>query len=392
MMVRRAASCALAAAVLIGALASVRAVATQAKDAMPDKLWVFIGTYTGGPSKGIYRCELDLKSGKLSAPVLAAELKSPSFLAIHPSQQFLYAVNEAGGKEKNGLVSALALDPKTGDLKLLNQESCGGEGPCHIVVDKKGKDVLVANYAGGSAAVLPVGADGKLGKRTGFAQHSGSSVNKSRQEAPHAHSINLDPADRFAFVADLGLDKVMIYRFDADKGTITPNEPPFAAVAPGAGPRHFAFHPSGRFAYVINELDSTITAFAYDPQKGALTTLQTVPTLPKDFKGENTTAEVVVHPSGKFLYGSNRGHDSIAVFTVDEQTGKLTPAGHQAENIKTPRNFAVDPTGTFVIVANQGSGSMVVFRVNQKTGALEPTGQTVQVPAPVCVRMVPVQH
>jgi 6-phosphogluconolactonase len=359
----------------------------------PEKLWVFIGTYTDGKSKGIYRAELDVKTGKLSTPVVAAELRSPSFLAIHPNRHFLYAVNESDevGASKSGQVSALALDPKTGELKLLNQQSAGGNGPCHIVVDKDGKNALVANYGGGSAGVLPIGPDGKLEKMSGFEQHKGSSVNKKRQEAPHAHSINLDPSNRYAYVADLGLDKVMVYRFDAGLGTLTPNDPPYAAVKPGAGPRHFAFHPSGSFAYVINELDSTITAFHFNLKTGSLSTIETVSTLPAGYKGNTTTAEVVVHPSGKFLYGSNRGHDSIAAFTIDQETGKLTFVGHQNENIKTPRNFAVDPTGTYAIVANQGSGSMVVFRVNQKTGALETTGNVVQVPAPVCVRMVAIE-
>jgi 6-phosphogluconolactonase len=359
----------------------------------PEKLWVYIGTYTTGKSKGIYRCEFDLKSGKLSTPVVAAELRSPSFLAFHPNRLFLYAVNEADqvGASKSGQVSALALDPKTGELKLLNQQSAGGNGPCHIVVDKDGKNALVANYGGGSAAVLPIGPDGKLEKISSLEQHKGSSVNKDRQEAAHAHSINLDPSNRYAYVADLGLDKVMIYRFDSGLGTLTPNNPPYAAVKAGAGPRHFAFHPTGSFAYVINELDSTITAFRFNLKSGGLTSVQTISTLPAGYKGENTTAEVVVHPSGKFLYGSNRGHDSIAAFRIDEETGKLTFVAHQNENIKTPRNYALDPTGTFAIVANQGADSMVVFRVNAKTGALEPTGTLLQVPAPVCVRMVPIE-
>jgi 6-phosphogluconolactonase len=359
----------------------------------PEKLWVYIGTYTDGKSKGIYRAEFDVKTGKLSTPVVAAELRSPSFLAIHPNRHYLYAVNESDqvGASKSGQVSALALDTKTGELKVLNQQSSGGNGPCHIVVDKDGKNALIANYGGGSAGVLPIGPDGKLEKMSSFEQHKGSSVNKSRQEAPHAHSINLDPSNRFAYVADLGLDKVMVYRFDAGLGTLTPNSPPCAEVKPGAGPRHFAFHPSGSFAYVINELDSTITAFRFNLKSGSLSTIETVSTLPAGYKGNTTTAEVVVHPSGKFLYGSNRGHDSIAAFTIDEETGKLTFVGHQKENIKTPRNFAVDPTGAYAIVANQGSGSMVVFRVNQKTGALETTGNVVQVPAPVCVRMVAIE-
>jgi 6-phosphogluconolactonase len=361
------------------------------KEPKPEKLWVYIGTYTsGGPSKGIYRLELDLASGKLTAPELAAETKDPSFLAIHPNQHFLYAVNEGANFNGTGAgaVSAFALDPKTGALTSLNQQSSGGAGPCHLVVDRQGKHVLAANYGGGSACVLPIQADGRLGEATSFVQHHGSSANKQRQEKPHAHSVNLDAANHFAFVADLGLDKVLVYRFDAKKGTLTPNEPPAAAVAPGAGPRHFAFHPNGRYAYVINEMQSTVTAFSYDAERGELKTLETVSTLPKGFKGNTSTAEVQVHPSGKFLYGSNRGHDSIAIFAIDPETGKLTAVGHQAQQIKTPRNFGIDPTGTYLLVANQASNSLVVFRINPKTGELEPTGTLVEVPKPVCVKMI----
>jgi 6-phosphogluconolactonase len=362
---------------------------TAEAPAKADKAWVFIGTYTGPKSKGIYRCEIDLKTGKLGEPEVAAEVARPSFLAVHPTQRFLYAVGEMGqfGGKKGGAVSALSLDPKTGKLALLNQGSSGGADPCHLVVDAAGKHVLVANYSGGSVEVLAIGADGKLGETTAFEQHKGTSVDKSRQEGPHAHSINLDRANRFAFVADLGLDKVVVYRYDADKGTLTPAEP--ASVAPGSGPRHFAFHPDGKHAYVINEMANTSTAFAYDPESGVLKTLQTVPTLPESFKGKSWTAEVQVHPSGKFVYGSNRGHNSIAVFTVNPKTGELTPAGHQAENIKTPRNFGIDPNGDFLVVANQDGDSLVVFRINQETGALETTGHTVKVANPVCVKFVP---
>jgi 6-phosphogluconolactonase len=357
----------------------------------PPKYWVYIGTYTDGASKGIYRFELDPATGKLTERTLVAETVSPSFLAIHPSHRYLYAVSEIGdfGGKKSGAIAAFALDPKTGDLKFLNRESSGGKGPCHLVVDAKGKHVLAANYGGGSVCVLPIDKDGRLGKATAFVQHKGKGVNPERQEGPHAHSINLDTANRFAFVADLGLDKVLVYKFDATKGTLTPNDPPAAEVNPEAGPRHFAFHPDGKHAYVINELQSTITAFDYDPDQGTLKSLQTISTLPKNFKGKTTTAEVVVHPSGKFVYGSNRGHDSIAIFTVDKQTGKLTAAGHQTHKIKTPRNFVVDPTGTNLIVANQASDSLIVFRIDAKTGALTPVGNPVEVPKPVCIRMIP---
>lgn len=355
-----------------------------------DKVRVYIGTYTGKDSKGIYRCELDVMTGKLSNLAVAAETTNPSFLAIHPNGQFLYAVGEVEqlkGKKSGGL-SAFAIDAKTGDLKLLNQETSGGGGPCHLVVDKAGKNVLAANYGGGSVRVCPIKSDGSLAPASAFIQHKGSSVNKERQAGPHAHSINLDAANRFAFAADLGLDKVLIYNFDSAKGTLAPNDPPAVDLAPAAGPRHFAFHPGGKFAYVINEMNSTVTAMNYDPAKGTLKPTQSISTLPKDFKGNTSTAEVVVHPSGKFLYGSNRGHDSIAVFKIDEKSGELTVVGHQSEGIKTPRNFALDPSGRFLLVGNQGSDSVIVFRVNEKTGELMTTGNRLDVPSPVCLRMM----
>jgi 6-phosphogluconolactonase len=357
------------------------------------KFWVYVGTYTNAKgSQGIYRFEFDPATGKLSGKALAAKVTNPSFLAIHPTHKFLYAVNEVSsfGGKRTGAISAFAIDPKTGDLKFLNDTSSVGDGPCHVVVDKTGKYALAANYGGGSACVVPIGEDGKVGKATGFKQHKGSSVNKSRQAGPHAHSINLDPANRFAFVADLGLDKVLIYKFDAGKGTLTDNDPAFVSVKPGAGPRHFAFHPTGRHAYVINELHSTVTAMSYDAKRGALEVLQTISTLPKDFKGGNSTAEVQVHPNGKFLYGSNRGHNSIAVFTIDNKTGKLTLAGNQAKGIKTPRNFGIDPTGKYLLVANQDSASILVFRIDPDTGLLEPTEHRAEVPMPVCVKMMPI--
>ncbi|HJT78528.1 MAG TPA: lactonase family protein [Gemmataceae bacterium] len=383
-------------ACLLVALASLVLAAAAPADppAAGTTLWAYVGTYTGGPgapSKGIYRFDLDPASGKLTPRGLAAEVTSPAFLAFHPSRRFLYAVNEVSTFEgkKTGGVTAFALDPKTGALTRLNDQPSGGAGPCHLVVDKAGKHVLVANYDGGNVSVFPIGDDGKLGAATAFQQHHGHSVNKERQEAPHAHGIALDAANRFAFVCDLGLDKVMSYRYDADKGTLTPNEPAFVAIAPGSGPRHITFAPDGRHAYVTNELSSTVTAFRYDPDHGTLTTIQTISTLPKGFKGTNTTAEIAVHPSGKFLYDSNRGQDSIAVFTVDAKSGELTAAGHQGKNIKTPRYFGIDPTGTDLVVANQDSNSLVVFRINPQTGELTPAAGPVEAPMPVCVIMMP---
>ncbi len=283
-------------------------------------------------------------------------------------------------------MSAFRIEPASGRLELLNQQSSGGAGPCHVTVDPTGRNALVANYGGGSVSVLPLGDDGKLGPASAFVQHQGSSVNPRRQQGPHAHSINLDPAGRFAFVADLGLDKIMVYRFDAAAGTLTPNDPAWAAVAPGSGPRHFAFHPSGKFAYVINELASSLTAFRYDAPRGALEEVQTVSSLPAGPVEGNSTAEVQVHPSGKFVYGSNRGHDSIAVFAVDGASGKLKLVEHESTQGKTPRNFGVDPTGRFLLACNQASDTIVGFRIDQETGALTPTVQTLSVPSPVCVK------
>ncbi len=355
-----------------------------------DNAWVYIGTYTQRGSKGIYLARLDLASGKLSLEGLAGEVVNPSFLALHPSGKYLYAVGEVGqfAGGMGGAVSAFAIDPETGKLALLNQKSSRGAGPCHIVIDRTGKNALVANYGGGSVACLPIADDGQLGDAISFFQHEGSSVNPRRQERPHAHSINLDPANRFAMAPDLGIDKIMIYRFDAAAHRLEPNNPPAAAVAPGSGPRHFAFHPTARYAYGINELASTITAFEYDAARGALTTLQTISTLPEGFQGNNTTADIHVHPSGKFVYGSNRGHDSIAIFAVDLATGKLTAVGHEPTQGKTPRNFGIDPSGTFLLAANQDSDNVVAFRIDQATGKLEPTGQSIRVPMPVCVKFL----
>ncbi len=377
---------------MFGVLAAAVALAGEQGEASakPGQVSVYIGTYTQRGSKGIYLAHLDVAGGTLRLAGLAGEVVNPSFLAIHPSHKFIYAIGEVGSFAggKGGAVSAFSVDAATGKLTLLNQKSSRGPGPCHVTVDRLGKNALVANYGGGSVACLPIGEDGRLGDATAFIQHKGSSVNPQRQQGPHAHSINLDAANRFAFVADLGLDKVLVYRFDPAAGTLEPNDPPAASIAPGSGPRHFAFHPSGRFAYVINELSSTVTAFAYDAERGTLQTLQTVSTLPEDFDGKSTTAEVQVHPSGKFLYGSNRGHDSIACFRIDAATGRLTPIGHEPTQGKNPRNFGIDPTGAYLLAANQDGDNIVAFRIDPATGKLSPTGQSIRVPMPVCVKFM----
>jgi 6-phosphogluconolactonase len=354
-----------------------------------EKYRVYIGTYSGKLSKGIYQCELDTKDGKLSGATVAAEVKDPSFVAIHPNRKYLYCVGE-GGK---GSISAFAIDAKSGKLTVLNSQPSQGAAPCHLVVDATGKNVLAANYTGGSCLSIPLEADGGLSKTSSFHQHKGFGVDKSRQQAPHAHSINLDKANKFAFCADLGLDKVLIYRFDAAKGTLTPNDPPAFDVPPGSGPRHFAWHPNGKFAYINGEMSMTVIAAAYDDERGSLKQLQVLSTLPKDANRKGaSTAEVVVHPNGKFVYVSNRGHNSIAIFAADPKTGMLKAVGHESRNIATPRNFAIEPTGKYMLVANQSGNSVISFGINQATGELIPTGGSVSVGAPVCVRFMPLAN
>lgn len=357
------------------------------------KQLVFFGTYTRGTkSAGIYVAELEMAGGKLREPKLAAQIDSPSFLAIHPNGKYLYCVNEmtdfGGEKTRAGGVSALSIELPSGKLTLLNQQSTKGGAPCHVVVDATGRWLLSANYAGGSACVHAIGADGKLGEATSFVQHQGKSVDPRRQEAPHAHSINLDRANRFAFVADLGLDKVLSYQFDATRGTLAANPSGNAELRPGAGPRHFAFRPDGKFAFTNNEIHSTVTALTYDAERGALREVNTVSTLPDDFRGNNSTAECQVHPSGKFVYVSNRGHDSIAIFAVDPATSRLTRIGNESTQGKTPRNFGIDPTGIFLLAENQGSDSVVVFRIDAETGKLQATGSVAIVPSPVCAKFL----
>jgi 6-phosphogluconolactonase len=362
--------------------------------AEPDVFWAYVGTYTSGgdkASKGIYRMDLDLRSRTLGVPQLAAEAIDPSFLAVHPSRKFLYAVSERGEIDgrPGGAVRGFSIDPATGGLMPLNQQSSRGAGPCHVVVDPTGKNVLVANYGSGSVACLPIAADGRLGESASFIQHRGSDSHPGRQVGPHAHSINLDRAGRFAVVADLGLDQVFVYQLDPAKGLLTPNDPPSAKVAARSGPRHFAFHPEGKFGYVINEMANTVTAFAYDAAKGVLSEIQTISTLPADYKGRSHTAEVQVHPSGKFLYGSNRGHNSIAIYAIDLATGKLKSVGFEPTQGKNPRNFAIDPTGAFLLAENMDSDTIVVFHIDSRTGNLRPTDQAVSVPKPVCIKMIP---
>jgi 6-phosphogluconolactonase len=359
-----------------------------------DKYLMYIGTYTeeGSTGKGIYAYRFDPHSGVVATIGLAARTINPSFLAAHPNHRFLYAVNEVRTYEgqKSGAVSAFAIDRATGKLTLLNEVASKGADPCYITLDKTGKYVLVANYTGGSISVFPVLEDGRLGEATAFVQHSGHGTNPQRQEGPHAHSIDLSPDNRFAIVDDLGLDETLVYRFDSAKGTLAPG-PAFAKADPGAGPRHFAFHPGGRFAYVISEMHNTVTVFDYDATNGVLHPLQTISILPQGFAGENTASEIQVHPSGKFLYASNRGHDSIAVFAIDPNKGTLTLVEYASTKGRSPRNFEIAPGGKLLFAANEKSDNVVVFGINQQTGGLTPTGKVLDVGQPVCVKFVPVE-
>ena len=367
---------------------------TPGDNSKPLQYLAFIGTYTSKTdSKGIYSFHFDSGTGRLTSMAVAATTQDPSFLTVAPNEKYLYAVNERGdfdGK-KSGAVTSYSLDPKSGKLTQLNQVPSGGADPCYLSFDQTGKYLLVANYTGGSVSTFPVAPDGRIEPAAAFVQHTGSGPNKERQEGPHAHFIASSSDNRFVFVVDLGLDEVAVYHFDPARGSLIPNHPPFAKLAAGAGPRHLAFHPNGKFAYVLSEVNSTVTAFAYDAQNASFSALQTLSTVPNDFSAHNDTAEIVVHPSGKFLYASNRGHDSIAEFTIDPAQGTLTLAGDFPTQGKEPRNFAVDPTGKFLLAANQESNNIVVFGVDQSTGALTATGQIAQVPAPVDIVFVPVK-
>jgi 6-phosphogluconolactonase len=354
---------------------------------------MYVGSYTLGEStsKGIYAYRFHPRTGEVQPLGLTVQTVNPSFLAAHPNHRFLYAVNEVRDYKgaKSGGLSAFEIDAATGKLKLLNEVASGGADPCYLAVDKSGKFLLVANYTGGSIAVFPILADGRLGDRSAFVQHDGHGADLKRQEAAHAHSIDVSPDNRFAIVDDLGMDETLVYKFDAAKGTLTPNEPSLVKAAPGSGPRHFVFSPNGKFGYVINEMAGTVSVFSYDTAAGALQPLQTVSTLPKGFVRENTTAEIEIHPNGKFLYASNRGHDSIAIFAIDPDQGTLTLVDITSVKGEGPRNFEIAPGGSTMFVANEKSDNIVVFHIDEKSGRLTATGKVLEVSQPVCVRFVP---
>ena len=369
---------------------------TSKGESLMDETLVYVGTYTGPQSKGIYLYKLKTEDLEVAQNVtlvplgLAAETQNPSFLEIDPKRRLVFAVGEMEqfDGQRSGAVSAFSIDAATGKLALINQVPSMGGGPCHLALDRERRHVLVANYGSGSVSVIRIGEDGRLGDATDVKQHSGKSVNPNRQEGPHAHCVTFDPAYRFVFVCDLGLDKVMIYKYDAERGALTPNEPAFASLKPGAGPRHMAFRPDGRFAYVINELDSTITAYSYAPETGTLTELQTISTLPPYFDGQNTTAEIAVHPNGRYLYGSNRGHESVVLFEIDRDDGTLTYVEEQGTGGRKPRHFELDRTGKHLIVANQDTNNLLVCRIDEGNGRLKPSGVFVDAPTPVCVKFL----
>jgi len=361
---------------------------------------VFIGSYTEpilfgtgrilqGKGEGVYAYRLDESSGALESVGKTAGIANPSYLAFDPARRFVYAVNELKSYEgrPTGTVSAFAVDARNGELRFLNRQPTHGTDPCHVTIDRHGAYAFVANFMSGSVCVLPVSEDGSLEPACDLVQHEGSGVDPRRQSGPHAHSVTLDASGRFAFVPDLGLDKLMLYRFDPASGRLSANAPPWVELAPGAGPRHLALHPNGNFAYLVNELDSTVVALSYDGSRGAFRRLQTARTLPDSFAGESTCADIHVHPFAPFLYMSNRGHDSIAIHRIDTRDGTLSDVGHEATGGRTPRSFAIDPGGRFLVVANQDSDTVASFWIDSRTGELRPTGNVATVPTPVCVKL-----
>jgi 6-phosphogluconolactonase len=349
---------------------------------------VYVGTYTDHGSKGIYAYRFDPATGELKELGLAAESANPSFLTADPQGQFLYAANEVSSFEgkPTGAVTAFAVDAAAGKLSPLNEVSSVSPGPAYITLDRSGRYALIANYPKGSVASFPIGEDGRIGEAAAFVQHHGHSVNPQRQEGPHAHAVAMSPDNRFALVADLGLDQLLEYGFNAKTGALT--DPKIVKTAPGSGPRHLVFSPNGKYLYVIYELNSTIVTYAYDAPTGALKQLQSVSTLPADFKEFNKAAEIAIDRAGRFLYASNRGNDSIAVFAIDPRKGTLTLVEHVPTQGKTPRHFAIDPSGKWLLVANQDSDNLVLFHITPKTGRLTPTGGVLHLSEPICAVFV----
>ncbi len=360
----------------------------MAGSTLAQTTYLLVGTYTDSGSKGIYVYRFNAATGEAEWVSNTDSVVNPSYLAIAPNGRLVYAVNETGGNNP-GKVSAFAFDPPTGRLQLINQQLSGGDHPCYVSVSQNGQWVVVGNYTGGNLSLLPVGPDGALQPSAQTIQHSGSSINKNRQEKPHVHAAVFSSDEKFVFSPDLGTDKVMVYQFDAAAATpLKPHTLPYAASQPGSGPRHFTFHPGGRYAYLIEELSGTVAAYQY--ANGSLRFLQRISTHPKDYQGQIGSADIHVSPDGKFLYASNRGDaNNIAIFSINETTGRLTLVGFQPTGGKTPRNFLIDPTGQYLLVANQNTDNIVVFKRNLQTGLLQPAGKEIKVPKPVCLKMMP---
>lgn len=352
---------------------------------------VYIGTYTNTQSKGIYVGHFNEETGEISGLTLAAETQSPSFLAFHPNHKYLYATNETGQfvGHTGGEVSAFEIDPSSGKLRAINHRASEGSYPCHLSVDKAGKTVAVANYGGGLISYA-IGADGSLSEPVSLIKPQGSSVHPTRQKEPHAHSINFDPSGHYAIAADLGIDKLLSFKVEHSK--LVENDPAYSIVAPGSGPRHFAFAPNGKFGYVVNEMGCSVAAFQYDGKRGQLQEIQMVSALPagETLRREFTGSEIQVHPSGRFVYASIRGLHIITVFEVDEATGRLTPRQYVPTGGKTPRNFRISPNGHLLLAANQDSDNIVAFRIDPKTGELTPTGKQTEIARPVCMQFLQV--
>jgi 6-phosphogluconolactonase len=351
-----------------------------------DDMYVYFGTHVVGPGKGFSLSHFDTDTGVLTKPKYLIDAVAPAFFVIDSGGKHLYTCNSG----RPGGVSSYEIDPKTGALKLLNSKSAGGANTSYISLDKTGRFALSANYEGGNIEVWPIQPDGSFGERTAFIQHTGRGIDPQRQTHAYAHSIITDPTNRFALSGDLGVDKVFVYRFDEKAGTLAPNDPPSVSIKPGSGARHVKFHPNGKWVYLISEMGSTVTAFNWDTAKGTLAEFQTVSTLPADFKGASACAEMEIHPNGKFLYGSNRGHDSLVVFAIDQSSGKLLLVQHISSAGKTPRNFAFDPTGKWIICTNHDSNNAVVFKIDENTGKLTQVGEPMDVPYPFCERFLPV--
>ena len=351
---------------------------------MSNDQFAFVGTYTRLGSEGVYTLRLNGETGELTQVSVAGGLENPSFVALDPSGDHLYAVSETNAFNGSGGITAFNVNKSTGELTQINQQSTGGPGPCHLMVDSTDSMVIVTNYSGGSVSSHPINADGSVGEHTTFIQHEGSSINKHRQEKAHAHSVNIDKANRFAFVCDLGKDQVLTYAMDVENAKLSLSST--VDEVAGEGPRHFTFHPTNQQVYVLNELGCSITLYNLGDD-GKLSPLETVPTLPENWDGENTTADIHTSPDGEFIYASNRGHDSLVIYSIDKSTGKMTFVGHESTQGKTPRNFAITPDGKFLVAENQDSDTIVSFK-REKDGTLTPTGSVISVPAPVCLQFL----